>query len=86
MNQQIKSESCFAEIWIHTHYESGVPVQIDPASWYGRVDLLEYVTDENNINDIEILIPNETWVECEIEYDTDEGRFCSVKIIPDTLA
>jgi len=71
-----------ALLWIHAHFETGEPVQIDVNEWIGRVDILDYLTDIKNLGDIEINIPMETWVDARIEIELDEGHYCNAKILP----
>lgn len=74
--------ACSAVLWVHGHFETGNPIQIDPVEWNGRVDLLNYVTNEKNLGEISIEVPTEDWIHARIEYEIDEGQYCSVRILP----
>jgi hypothetical protein len=63
-----------ALLWVHTEAETGLPVSIDIAEWYGPMFVLEYIKDEKNFNDILINVPREDWVRAVIESTTEESR------------
>ena len=74
--------TCSAVLWVHTHFETGEPVQIDMQEWYGALYPFDYIVDTENIGDIRINVPHEQWVSVKIEWAWDEGKICSVVISP----
>ena len=65
--------TCDATIYIHGHYETKEPVQIDVLEWNGRRDLLEIFESEDTKDLMECLENLETekaqYVKVEFDYD-----------------
>ena len=76
-----ETEGTFATVWVHSNPDIGIPVQIEVLKWNGRVDLLNYVTDQKNIDDISIEVLWERWVDTKIVFEKDDGEYCNARII-----
>lgn len=69
-------DACYALLWIHTHYQTGEPLQIDVTEWNGRVDVLEQLTDDAKIGDLNLTgLKREDWIHVRVEYSWEETEY-----------
>lgn len=69
-------ECCYAVLWIHTHFLTGEPLQIDVTEWNGRVDVLEQLLDKSKIGDLDLSnLRLEDWIKVRVEYEWDENEY-----------
>tara|TARA_R110001599_G_scaffold85828_2_gene230445 strand:+ start:25750 stop:26043 length:294 start_codon:yes stop_codon:yes gene_type:complete len=62
---------CHANIWIHTHFESGLPIQIEATHWNGETMLLDVFNNEHVGDIMENLkkLPVESNIKVVISFD-----------------
>ena len=69
---------CFADIWIHTHYQTGEPIQICVNRWDGCRHLLESFESEDmgDLRDSGCLkgLPTEEDISVKIVFDREDGN------------
>lgn len=67
--------NCYANIWIHSHFETGEPVQIDASHWNGDTFLLDVFYNESVGDIMHTLktLPTESDIEVKIEFDYETG-------------
>lgn len=82
MSKHITPGYCDAYLYIHTHCETNEPLLIEVRDWNGRVDLLQYLKDSKNVEEIDIGVSLESWQEVKVEYDCDDGKIIAVGIRP----
>lgn len=75
-------DACYALLWIHTHHQTCEPLQIDVTEWNGRVDVLEQLTDDAKIGDLDLTgLKREDWIHVRVEYSWEETEY-SLRLFP----
>lgn len=78
----LAGDACYALLWIHTHHQTGEPLQIDVTEWNGRVDVLEELTDDAKISDLDLTgLKREDWIHVRVEYSWEETEY-SLRLFP----
>ena len=63
----------FGELWVHSHANTGDPKEIDVVTWHGPVYVLDFIRNSDMIDTININVPLETWVECEVSWSIESS-------------
>ena len=66
----------YALLWIHSHHQTREPLQIDVVEWNGRVDVLEQLTDDSKIGELDLAnLPREDWIHVRVEYEWEDTSY-----------
>lgn len=75
-NESCAVDACYALLWIHTHHQTNEPLQIDVTEWSGRVDVLEQLTDDAKIDELDLTgLKCENWINVRVEYSWEETDY-----------
>ena len=72
-------ESLSIDVWVHAHFETGKPVEVDVNAFYGEfnVNLVDFLLDRDSADLLECFetLPTEDWLHVDIVATEEEGQY-----------
>jgi hypothetical protein len=67
------------DVWVHAHFETGKPVEVDVQRFYGEFDvgLVNFLLDRESVDLLECLeiLPTEDWLHVDIVATVEDGQW-----------